>query len=147
MRGLRKVPIDHGLSKAEDARASKGKTPPLFNRGDTGDLLEEQEQLHRESDWYGETDFGRHSLSEYESPEILHNLPSRSTNNLPTKRHDFSRERRERVISPPDRKRRRIEETRQRAILKRHRATSQIVILASCSRRTTCSRGQTIQRG
>ena len=45
-----------GLSHAEHARASAGRTPPLLNRSDIGDPIEEQEQLHREPEWYVETE-------------------------------------------------------------------------------------------
>ena len=114
MRGIRQVPVDHGIPVEEHARASAVGTPPLLHRGDIGDVLELQEQLQRGRDWYSESqDFGRDSSSEYKTPGILRDLPTRSANNTP-ERHDFSRDRREH-ISPPDRKRRRVEEVHRRS--------------------------------
>ena len=115
MRGVRQVPVGHGIPVEEHARAAAVGTPPLLHRGDIGDVTEPQEQLQRGREWYGSQDFGRDSSSEYKTPGILHDLPSRTANNSPLERHDFSREQREHVSSPPDRKRRRVEEVRRRS--------------------------------
>ena len=99
MRGVRLVPADHGLSAKEHAQFYAERTPPLLHRDDIGDLLEPQEKLHGGRKWYCVSqNFDLDSMSEY-------------------KTHDFSRECHERINSPPDRKRRRVEEANRRSLL------------------------------
>ena len=107
--GVCKVPVDQGLPVEEHVRAAAERMPSLLRRGDIGDILEPQEQLQRGREWYGKSqNFGLDSSSEYKTPGILRDLPTRSANNTP-ERHEFSRQRREQIL-PPDRKRRRVEE-------------------------------------